>query len=68
CAQKKRVFLCTHGSLTDPAATGAGRAKSRSKKLCKFVHYCAAGRYMIFAFISVCSGGHSQYPFGERQE
>ncbi|HGU3650346.1 TPA: hypothetical protein ACM8C6_000001, partial [Escherichia coli O103:H2] len=39
--QKKRVFLCTHGSLTDPAATGAGRAKSRSKKLCKFVHYRA---------------------------
>ncbi|HFV2319287.1 TPA: hypothetical protein ACH74A_004939, partial [Escherichia coli] len=41
CAQKKRVFLCAHGSLTDPAAMRAGRVKSRSKKLCKFVHYCA---------------------------
>lgn len=41
CAQQKRVFLCTHGSFTDPAATRAGRVKSRSKKLCKFVHYRA---------------------------
>ncbi|EAM7068461.1 hypothetical protein DB057_10650 [Salmonella enterica] len=33
--------MCTHGSLTDPAATRARRAKIRSKKLCKFVHYRA---------------------------
>lgn len=39
-AEKAR-FLCMHGPLTDPAATRARRAKSRSKKLCKFVHYCA---------------------------
>lgn len=44
-AEKTR-FLCTHGSLTDPAATRAGRAKSRSKKLCKFVHYCAVKKLL----------------------
>ncbi|EFI9251428.1 hypothetical protein GZD93_000675 [Escherichia coli] len=33
--------MCTHGSLADPAATRARRAKIRSKKLCKFVHYRA---------------------------
>ncbi|MEJ1589295.1 hypothetical protein, partial [Escherichia coli] len=38
---EKGLFSCTHGSPTDPDATRAGRAKSRSKKLCKFVHYCA---------------------------
>ncbi|EPM5039667.1 TPA: hypothetical protein ACIYDF_000767, partial [Escherichia coli] len=38
---EKGLFSCTHGSPTVPDATRAGRAKSRSKKLCKFVHYCA---------------------------
>ncbi|EGE0413378.1 hypothetical protein DND66_11780 [Escherichia coli] len=38
---EKTRFLCTYGSLTDPAATRAGSTKSRSKKLCKLVHYRA---------------------------
>ncbi|EDS2477647.1 hypothetical protein FPS11_26345 [Escherichia coli] len=42
--------MCTHGSLTDPAATRAGRAKSRSKKLCKFVHYCAVSLQDVYRF------------------
>lgn len=46
-AEKAR-FLCTHGSLTDPAAMRAGRVKSRSKKLCKFVHFCAGKHAYIF--------------------
>ncbi|MXE59639.1 hypothetical protein FQ038_19225 [Escherichia coli] len=34
--------------MTDPAATRAGRAKSRSKKLCKFVHYCAVSLQDVY--------------------
>ncbi|WP_213079274.1 hypothetical protein, partial [Escherichia coli] len=53
CAQKKRVFLCTHGSLTDPAATRAGSTKSRSKKLCKLVHYRANKKKRLIGALKI---------------
>ncbi|EEW7544478.1 hypothetical protein D6Z12_02825 [Escherichia coli] len=34
--------------MTDPVATRAGRVKSCSKKLCKFVHYCAVYKMKIW--------------------
>ncbi|EAB2249635.1 hypothetical protein C2013_13970 [Salmonella enterica] len=34
-------FLCTHRSGLRPRQYRPERAKNRSKKLCKIVHYCA---------------------------
>ncbi|WP_252385691.1 hypothetical protein, partial [Escherichia coli] len=50
---EKTCFLCTYGSLTDPAATRAGSTKSRSKKLCKLVHYRANKKKRLIGALKI---------------